>query len=291
MGATSNTCTDCAAGTFSAVEGSSDCTPCAEDTYQDQTGQSSCSDCAAGSYSHLPGGTKCLMCVAGRPVECTTSCPSGTASDGYATAIVDTVNTLSGDACTTAGWPSTSTYPYPALTGTCSVTTSTLLSFYVKDTCEVVIQPLGDLTAVGDKACSDPSNAAATITAFYTSTTTISSKLSGATGTLITVDLDSGNAVTMSMLAATTDPNSQSLSASCSGSLTVSGGKVATAGPDTTCPAGTVLDNTDVSTSCTPCPAASYCATGTAANCPAGTYSAIVGLAAAGDCQGCASGT
>jgi len=290
---TGQKCTDCAAGTFGPAPGMSDCIPCSPGSYQDKTGQQTCNDCQPNSYSSLPGGTKCIKCVAGRPTVCTSTCASfSDPSEGYATAVVTTVNTLSGSACVAGGWANATTYPIPPLASTCVMNTTTVLSLYVTDTCGVIIQPLADTTVTGGSACSDPDNTASTITAYYTSSTTAATMLSDPTGTIVTLSFVSGNAVTMSMLPATTDPNSRTLSGTCSGTLSVTGGSFLTAGPSSICPAGTTSTGSGSSTSCQPCPVASYCPSASSLqSCPPGTYNGIVGAIGASSCLTCPNAT
>lgn len=66
----------------------------------------------------------------------------------------------------------------PGLFASCEVSTATALSVFVKATCEVVIAPLRDGTRTASgRACSAPDNSVGIVTAFYTSPTTIMSKL------------------------------------------------------------------------------------------------------------------
>ena len=81
-------CTDCGAGTFSALENADSCTPCPPGHYQDQSGKSACKSCEAGRAAvdgEGSGGRSadyCVACPAGRynptPGELCQLCPNGT---------------------------------------------------------------------------------------------------------------------------------------------------------------------------------------------------------------------
>jgi len=187
---TGQTCSSCPAGTYSPVASSSDCIPCDPGTYQDQAASSSCNSCATDTYAYLPGATACLKCIGGRPVSCTSSCSdTSTPSDGYATAVVTTLNTLNTTLCDLGGWPSNTLYPYPLLMSTCTMDTTTKLSLYVSATCEVTIRPMGDPTLANSVACSDPNNLDVPLTAYYTKTNFITTALDTTDGTLLTIEV------------------------------------------------------------------------------------------------------
>lgn len=145
-------------------------------SYQDGTGNTTCKLCPSKSYAHLPGAAACMKCVNGRASACpSANCNADAPSPGYAYArwasgFDKTCNYAAGDVSALF-----STYA-PVLYQTCR---TDFLSFLVKANCEVVVSPLFDdyLTASG-LSCAAPTNADAWITAYYTSTSTITSKLS-----------------------------------------------------------------------------------------------------------------
>ena len=62
-----NTCSNCAAGTYSATARSCSCFNCFLGQYSEGTGNTACSTCARGRYADsLIGGTECKSCPAGR---------------------------------------------------------------------------------------------------------------------------------------------------------------------------------------------------------------------------------
>ena len=181
LGAASDTSAACLAGSYAESAGTSDCAPCPVNTYQDAGSATTCKACPSKSYSHIPGAAACMKCINGRATSCTLSSCSGSApSSGYAVAAVKSggLSTLA----TCAAWDGAADTAFgtrPALFATCSMTEDTVLSFFVKATCEVVISPLADDTATASAlACSAPGNADGSITGFYTAVDTILSKLS-----------------------------------------------------------------------------------------------------------------
>ena len=152
-------------------------------SYQDASGADTCGVCPSKSYAHLPGAAACMKCVNGRATSCTlASCSAASASSGYAVAAVKPGGLGTLDACPAWNFAAIAAFgPRPALFATCSMTEDTVLSFFVKATCEVVIAPLADATATATAlACSAPGNAVSSMTGFYTAVDTILSKLSTA---------------------------------------------------------------------------------------------------------------
>ena len=151
-------------------------------SYQDSSGKATCKPCPSKSYAHLPGAAACMKCIGGRATACTgTSCNATAPSSGYAVAAVAAAaNTLS----TCSAWNSGAEAIFgtrPALFATCGVSAATVMSFFVKSTCEVVITPLATTTlTTAGLACSAPGNADATVSGFYIAADTIMSKLSTA---------------------------------------------------------------------------------------------------------------
>ncbi len=70
--------TACAAGTYSAVEGSTACTRCATMSYASGTGNTSCTHCPVGHYNNMEGNTNCIPCYGQIRSSQATSYPSPT---------------------------------------------------------------------------------------------------------------------------------------------------------------------------------------------------------------------
>ena len=223
MGSTA--CAACAAGTYSSGEGNSDCLPCDVGTYQSAAGAAACLACPTDSYARLPGAATCVRCAAGRASACTqASCSGAAPSAGYHVATISSLGSLSSPVCAVVGWGSAVAEwaPRPPLLETCTVSSATRLSFFVRADCAV------DVYALGDAACSDPSaSARPVLSGFYTSPTQIRSGL-GTSGSVLKLAARSTTSVTLALYTATTDPTRQfDAGASCGGILTVTGGQVA----------------------------------------------------------------
>ena len=134
VGATAADCAACGPGSYASGEGNSDCQACDAGTYQDQAGTEACLLCPDSSYAvHLPGAATCVLCSAGRPTACTQGSCSGTPSEGYASAAISSVGSLSSATCAAAGWGAgvAAWAPRPALLDTCAIDASTRLSMHV----------------------------------------------------------------------------------------------------------------------------------------------------------------
>ena len=133
------------------------------------------------------------------------------------------------------------------------MSTATRLSFVVSATCAV------DVYALGDAACSDPTAPARPVASgFYTSSSVIRGTVVGSGSSVLRISKATAPNVAMAFY--TTDPNLQSTAgATCSGTLTVTGGKLIDFS-STTCPAGTVKSGSDATLSCAACPTGAFCA-------------------------------
>ena len=234
-----------------------------------------------------------MKCIAGRPATCTdatgATCDATAGSSGEFTAVVPT-DTLK----TKSTW--NSGFKYPELAGTCSGT-NTLLSFSVSAICSVQIQALGVSTSSSGLACSNPSNSAAILTAYYTDATTMMSRLPSTTtaGGYIAkaVKGTAATALDFSIIAATIDPTKKPQNTVIvTDTLTVNGGQLLTAtAAAATCPAGSYRTGTTTADiSCKACPVGQFCTADvtSATDCVAGTANSLLG---AGDCPVCSGST
>lgn len=290
VGAAPAGCAACAPGSYSSGDGNSNCLPCDAGSYQGQAGADSCLDCPDSSYAHLPGAATCVLCAGGRPSACTQDSCSGTPSDGYASAAIASLGSLSSATCAAAGWGAgvAAWAPRPALMETCAMSTATRLSLYVSADCSV------EVSVLGQGACSDPTDPARPfLSAYYTSPTEISSVLDEVSGDIVRISASGGGSLTLSVFTGTLDPaHYADAGATCSGALAVTGGSVAGAGSGA-CPAGTRRSGDGDGLSCIPCPVGQYCdvVDATAGTpCPAGTSNGLLGAASSDACQPCGAG-
>ena len=143
------------------------------------------------------------------------------------------------------------------------------------------------ISPIGDPACAEPGSEVYNyeeqkIYGYYAAVGSIRSLLpTEGTGYsssfLFSLDSASSNDLTLAFTSATTDPAAKAAAetvAACTGTVTVTGGKVAAAGTvpadATNCPDGSVYDDAQY---CLPCPTGSYCATGVNNQCAEGELS------------------
>ena len=288
-GTSDSVCVNCNAGAYSST-GSSDCRPCALGTFAPAAQASSCSACPTGWSAHLPGAIECVKCVAGRAFTCATT--SGSGCESAAGSSGDFTARVVGDTLTAkATWDNT--FAYPIVAGTCAES-MVQLAVTVSDICVVQVQALGSSTTTSNgKKCSDPSNSGAVLTAYYTATDKITSRLATANGNVVIITTNSdAHRLVFSVVAATTDPNNVAALASTSVQqvLGVTGGEIATATAESaSCYGGTYQVGSGIgSLSCVASPVGQYSLDNAMSptDCPIGTANDILGVTTCDACTG-----